>query len=177
MFGWISRLFGRSRPAIFAERDRLIFRFWDGTRQRAADPLDVRAALDEHGGPNWPDLLGVFGLAATEGMPMSPAVQASHAANVNASVGDLVALTRQAFGVEPFREREDGTTTGMTQAETLDLLTSYLTFAQQLEESARPFRSGPNSTGVRPSPEESTTPPSPACGSSATGAGGGETTP
>lgn len=126
----------------YSARERAIFRFWDGRRTRAVDPLAVQRTLlavegfDPENDAKRADLV-------LKGGPGSDHPEAL------AALFRVVDATRRAFGVLPFREwgrwpfrrRE-----GLTDAETLGLFAAFGGFLAELQEDARPLASSPGHT-------------------------------
>lgn len=136
MFGWFKRW--------RMNRGRAIFRFWDGQRDRAADPLVVFRALLEHPEFDWektPLLLEID----------DPKIS-----------GDALRVTadavRKAFGV---RDLLDG---GLTEGECTQLLIQFTAYIGALKKSTSSPPTSPDATEPKPS-ERSTTKPSSDSGS------------
>ncbi len=114
------------RPRSFGdypERQRLIFHYWDGQQDRAGDPLAIQRRL-----MGAPDLVET---AKVADVPTPDGAKAK---------GELIDLTREAFGVPPF---ERG---GLLDAECLELFVRFGKFLTDLEAEQRPLRSGPTPT-------------------------------
>jgi hypothetical protein len=124
MLGW---LFGRSRD---------IFIYHDGTGKRRADPLVAMAKIEDA----CPDLAHLLTLATADAEmrvmpgPVGDAIKGSK----REAVAKLLEVTRTAFGVKPLGDKD-----GLTDAETLALLTSFLKFMGGLAEEARPLPVSP----------------------------------
>src|SRR5207248_1369652 len=99
LFDW---LFGRRAFGEYPRRERTIFRYWDGTRQRLGDPLAIHRQL-----------LEVPGLEETAKVGEVPTVEGVKAR------GELAAAVRQAFGIAPL---EAG---GLLESECLDLFVRF----------------------------------------------------
>lgn len=128
MLTLIKRLF-RSRDQE-ATGDRRIFVFWDGSAWQRADPLTVGRAL-EKACPKYEEHLRT--LAGTKAkLPPGPLAD-DLKAQQDAATAEIVAATRTAFGIEPLSSDK-----GLTEAETIHVLASYLRFMAESAESARP---------------------------------------
>lgn len=165
MLGWIARLFRRR------DDRRDIFRFWDGARWRAVDPLPASRALDESLGQRVGEVLA---LLTTPPPPDPPnvdvsAVRADYTRRQTEAALQLADAAGKAFGVLPF----DGAG-GLTEAERIRLATRFLVFLHGLAEDARPFASWP-AAGSPSTPPASPTPPS--SGSGTTGGPSPASTP
>src|SRR5579871_138908 len=93
------------------DADRQLFRFWDGERQRSADPFAALLAFDDH-----PE----FDIA-------------QHAPALDRGDKDAMRLaidaTRQVFQVKEWREDQPG----LTQAETLALFWQFMAYNQAVK--------------------------------------------
>jgi hypothetical protein len=120
---FFERLFGGRGLIDYSRRERMIFPYSDGTRNRRGDPLAIHrqlvlsADLDE--------------IAKVAAVPTLEGVKAR---------GELVATTRRAFGIRPLEEG------GLLDAECLDLFVRFGAFMKKLEADSRPLPSGPTPT-------------------------------
>lgn len=140
MFGWLKRK--------WRNRGRAIFRFWDGTRERCADPLVVHRALMAHPEFDWektPVLMDVDDQRV-----------ASDAMRVTA------AGVRDAFGIPSL---ESG---GLTEAECVQVLILFNLFLDRVKKN---IGSPPTSLPATESAFSgtSTTKPASDCGSTSDG--------
>lgn len=141
--GLLARLAGRpARP------DRLIFRFFDGRRQRAADPLEVWRSLEAAAGPDWQTLLVLLAVDPPPGT-VGAAAEA-HRAKQEAAAETLGRAALAAFGVEPLHPYEKR---GLTRAERVGLVGAFLNFMGGLAESARCFRGAGGGLRAAPGPD------------------------
>jgi hypothetical protein len=114
----------RARPfGDYPERQRMIFHYWDGQQDRAGDPLAIQRRL-----------MTTADLVETAKVADVPTPDGAKAK------GELIAVTREAFGVPPF---ESG---GLLDTECLELFVRFGTFLKELEADQRPLRSGPTPT-------------------------------
>lgn len=135
MFSWLFNLF-RGRSAPFSERQRLIFRYWDGTKTRRADPWAIAQRLNESG--DWQEL-------ARTVLLRPPALELS--SNLLNKLGeqreritrDLIAIARKAFDITPLSENENGRLTGLGDWEVIVVLSVYIEFANQLRNEVLPL--------------------------------------
>ena len=140
MFGWLKRK--------WRNRGRAIFRFWDGTRERVADPLVIHRALMAHPEFNWettPALIDVDDQRV-----------ASDALCVTA------AGVRDAFGIPSL---ESG---GLTEAECVQVLIRFNLFLDGVKKNIGSPPTSQPATGSASS-ETSTTKPASGCGSTSDG--------
>lgn len=133
MFHWLSNLLRKRR-----ERGREIFRFWDGARERGADPISVMRAiaLDEVFVPEVhldPLLL--------EGIPNRDAAEASQIA---------VEAARRIFGVQAWSDDQPG----LTEQETLQLWLNFAEYLDGLKKNSSPNQTGPEVTETAPTVSE-----------------------
>lgn len=103
---------------------RAIFRFWDGQRDRAADPLEILRALENDSLVNL-EVESAFMLAGDAEATLK-----------------TVQLVRRAFGVKDFTQG------GLLEAECLDLIENFYDFLSSLKKntSASPISSPPTET-------------------------------
>ena len=102
--------------------DRLIFRYWDGTKYRCADPLKVQIAIETAGF----DLADMANLEST----LDPENQTIESLVMLDKVATMV---RQAFGLEDVGCDEEGNPTGHPILECLGILMQYVEFSFDLK--------------------------------------------
>lgn len=132
MFGWLKRK--------WRNRGRAIFRFWDGMRERVADPLVIHRALMAHPEFNWettPALIDV-----DDDKISTDAIRVT---------ADGV---RSAFGVPSL---EAG---GLTEMELVHLLVQFTSYLADLKKSIGSPPTSPEPTGSAPSGTSTTRPAS-----------------
>ena len=129
MFGFLKR------------RSRQIFSYFDGSTTRRADPLEVGVKLDQ-ACPKWNDHLKT--LAAPD-CPMPGPVLDDQRSSKRAATAALTQAVREVCGIKPFTDSE-----GLTQAETISLLASYLEYMGTLSEAVRPLASWPGADSPSP---------------------------
>lgn len=122
MLGWIRRW--------WRDRHRRIFHFWDGRQWRRVDPVRIFKAINSV----CPDFGDLLELIATDLRPL-PAGALAREMSTGKSEGEerLLVAIRQAFEVQPLDQRA-----GLTDRETLQLLTTFLLYMAQLAENASP---------------------------------------
>jgi hypothetical protein len=124
MFGWLKR----ARPGVF--------RYYDGSRWRNGDPVRLQAAIEEHGGDNWPSLIG--GLDKLDDPPekfqLTAAIVAERNRTAMQAVKGSAELARKVFGVKQVDDN------GLTDAECVRLFGDYLLYAARIQRDYRPFR-------------------------------------
>jgi hypothetical protein len=123
MIAWLKRLLGATEAPAYSARQRSIFRYWDGRRDRAGDPLAIHRAL-----------LTNFDLEETAKVADVPTHEGVKAK------GEIAGQVRTAFGIAPF---EAG---GLLDAECLELFVRFSGFLKELEAEMRPLPSGPTPT-------------------------------
>lgn len=156
MLGWLKWLFVR-KASCFSDKDRGIFRYWNGAAFVVADPFEVQRLLEKHGGRNWMELLSGLGLGGNvDHTKLSPAVRESMAAMYSNSVTKLSDLVRLAFHVQPLR-MVDGKVVGLVDSECLTLLSDFFAFLTELEVEFRPLLLPPIVEDSEPSADDLTT--------------------
>lgn len=133
------RLFGRRTP------DRHIFRFWDGSGLRAADPLEAWRAIEAAAGDDWQTHLRMLTADPPPGMAGDTAK--AYRAKQEAAAVALGAAAVTAFGVEPLSPTGNR---GLTRAERVGLVAKFLSYMADLAERHRPLASWPGPS--EPSP-------------------------
>lgn len=125
MIGWLSRMLGLSR-------DRCIFRYWDGKRNRRGDPLAIMSLIEDE----CPDLAELLQMASADAAPalMPGPVKDELEKGKKGAAKKLADVSRRAFGVKPLTDSE-----GLTDWEVFSLLTAFLRFMGGLAEAARPL--------------------------------------
>lgn len=136
---------GYFRP--YTGRERLIYRYWDGDKNVAADPLVILRTLTT-----------IEGFALETDLKLAE----TDSAFAPAAFARVVGAARKAFQAKEFSELNGGKQQGLTDSECVQLLVHFAQFIGQLKEAALPFVSSPASTGP-PDSDGSTTEPSPAC--------------
>lgn len=120
MFGLFRQWFRRR-----AERDRMIFRFWDGRRFRSIDPIHVYMALETD----------------------EAFIPARHLPLVDSGDSEGISVTcaavRRVFGVQGY---DAITGRGLTLGEQLGLLNEFYWFIDQQKKSGEPSRTSPPSS-------------------------------
>lgn len=140
--GLIARLF-RKRAA----RKRSIFAYHDGQSHRWIDPMLVEERMEKAGGEGWQQVvIDVRNLHRPTPPGVSGVVLAERAAARRREKGKLLAWVREAFGILPLSA--DGK--GLTEAETVGVLTDYLEFCGGLAAAARPLAASPAATADSP---------------------------
>lgn len=136
----ISKLLSFVRAARTPARsERLIFKYFDGTKDAYADPLAVESRLVESAGPDWAGLVKVYAELGQDGLSLTPDMDRSRIAKRQATLETLLKAVRHAFQVTALKA--DGS--GLTTAEQLMLLASYLDWVAGTREDARPLASSP----------------------------------
>jgi len=148
MFEWLRRW--------WRDGSRLIFRFHDGTRWRWVDPVRTFALIDD-ACPQLDELLAVL-REKPPSLPVPGPVGTDLRQQQKAATEKVVAVARAAFGVVPLSDA-GGRPAGLTEAETIGLLTDFLEYMDALAEDARPLPSWPSRES--PSPAASPAPRSP----------------
>ncbi|MEM6798542.1 MAG: hypothetical protein AAF589_03425 [Planctomycetota bacterium] len=108
MIGWLFNVYRRWR----ADRRRLIFKYWDGTRRRRADPYRLYRAMQDHPTFNFSD----------------PATMDLVAEGCEPEFSDCVAALGDVFDCRSLDESG-----GLTAYELLGLLTNYNRFCEESE--------------------------------------------
>jgi hypothetical protein len=133
MFGWgyVQRYFNNRRRALF--------RYWDGAKWRAADPLLILRGIAEH-----PKLTveHLNLLSAPGGIPQEMALEA---------FDTVIGAARDIFGIKEWNESQRG----LTQAETRDLLSRFMAFVNSLKKSGSDTPTMPAPTATLPSIDNS----------------------
>ena len=130
MFGWVRRLWS-------GDQGRLLFRYWDGSRWRHADPVRAWAVLEEACGGDVAGLLAKVA-DASPGLviPAGPVGDQVKEGREKATAVVLAAV-RKALRVAEFADA-GGRLSGLTDGETVALLTSFLEYLEGLADAARP---------------------------------------
>jgi hypothetical protein len=117
MLGWLRNLFSRGD-------DRLLFRYWDGVKQRAIDPVGAYRRV-------WnDDQCNLLSDATTARNPPGPEGTAFYPfSEVIAAEDRLRELTRRVFDVKEWTESQPG----LTLDETDLLLNNFLSFCADLK--------------------------------------------
>jgi hypothetical protein len=130
---------------VFRPKERLIYRYHDGQRDRLGDPLEIVRRLTGRDGFS----LDIDGKLAFGETPEAPK-----------ALERLVEAVRDVFGV---KRLEDG---GMTESECLGLLLHFMEYVAEVQRDLAPLPTSPVPTGC-PAGNGSTTTRSSDCGSTA----------
>jgi hypothetical protein len=112
------------------EAHRDIFSYWDGQKQRRADPLKIARALDGHKTLNLQRDLPLLDAGDPE------------------ATGNVVNSVLEVFGCQAWSE----STPGLTMTEALDLLNSFCEYGEELKK-----KRNPSQTFTPPMDRESST--------------------
>lgn len=146
-------------------RRRNIFRFHDGFGWRNCDPVAAGNRLEEV----CPDYAGLLATLAEDPRKAPPGpLRQSILDQQRASARDLAAVARKVFDLLPLSEKGRG---GVTDAEAVNVIASYLRFMERLAGDAELFRNWPDAGS--PSRPASTTGPSADSGTAGSSSSGG----
>lgn len=130
MFSFLRRLLGLS----YSKRERGIFRYFDGSKWRRADPFEANRKLEKEGGKDWTSLLAGIRIEKVPFEKLSPGMMRAVADNWHHSIEKLAELARKVFDVKPISD--DG---GLTDGQALSLLMDFLDWISACEEDFRPL--------------------------------------
>jgi hypothetical protein len=129
MFGWLKRFLSRRR--------REIFRFHDGTRWRYTDPIVIDREINRVF-PEYQTAIKFLEIPEPDG-GMPPEALEQCVRDQKRAIEKLVAMVREVFGVKAL----DDAGNGLTESESLDLLTSFILFSGELATAAAPLSNSP----------------------------------
>ncbi len=144
----------KKKRRVATAQERGIFRYWDGTSERGADPIRLLRELQSFPG---------FDI---EGDPTA-------AMHDPAALSRCLEAIRGVFGVTPWTELPEGEQLGLTEPETLALLDQFGGFIDSLKKNSRPTSTTPPVTGpvdFQPSTPPTNTSDSADCTSDSNGA-------
>lgn len=150
MLGRLALFLRRAWLLIVGGDDRCIFRFYDGQRMRAVDPLVTYRLLDGHAEFNWlsdPKLIE----RPSDGDPLLDRAK-------DEAMQKCVAAVREAFGLPVFDGRR-----GLTETECYALLLEFTMYVGAVKKKHDTLPISPEPTGSESS-EPSTTLPDSDCG-------------
>lgn len=130
MISLLGKLFGRA-----SANRRLIFKYQAEGLPRFADPMRVLATIKSVE-PEWHNLVPMA--ITTPPDVVNPEMKSMGEKNQAAAVQRLIELSRMAFDLKPFSP--DGS--GVTDAEAIGTLTTFIDFLGRLAVSASPFPKG-----------------------------------
>lgn len=110
MWGWLKAWFVKERLGVYAPKERLIYRYFDGSKEVAADPADLYRKLMDVG----PELSADVAVAS------SPSKAAREA------TGKAIEKVRGIFGLQPFPE-------GLGEAEAYELLDHFVGYCTSVK--------------------------------------------
>lgn len=128
---------------IYANRQRAIFRFWDGTRKRGVDPILVVRALESHPEFNW------------EVDPQLIEMEDADREAADGAFARIADATRMAFGIPLFDGKH-----GLTEGELLNLLGFFVGYLNALKKNTSTPLTSPEPTASASLGESDTTSPS-----------------
>lgn len=120
---------------FFYDRQRNIFRYYDGSRWRRADPLVVGMKLEELC-PEYLDLLELIGKDPLTA-PVGP-VRTDLITQQKEAAKKIAEVSRTVFNVTPLSD-----TDGLTGPEAIGVLTNYFLFMEKIAEGANLFHNSP----------------------------------
>lgn len=125
MFSWFMRF-------IKGHRQRFIFRYWDGTRKRSADPLEIERGLVSLLGDGWREKLEELA------KPLPPELIGEEAEQMKKEKEELrskvLYAIDSAFDVSSYKDGK-----GLTEVERFGTLAAFNRFCIDLVVLARPF--------------------------------------
>lgn len=113
---------------MYKPKDRRIFRYWDGSKERYVDPMVV---LDR--------------LLKIEADFDSLAVKAEHEGDVKAIL-ELMSACREALDIAPYAEDDEGNATGLLDGEVIEVFKEYQDFITDVKKNIDSKQNLPNST-------------------------------
>lgn len=135
------------RSLLAPGRGRVVFRYFDGARNRGADPLRLKAALDK-ACPEWAAKCAKLAESeqlAASGLVLTGSLAATVVAQREGLTNELIAAAREAFQLPVYAEQR-GRACGVTDLEALDTLAAYLAWVAELMGDTRPLVTPPPST-------------------------------
>jgi len=128
--------FGRLKRWWF-DRQRNIFRYWDGRLWRYGDPIAIGTRLQDE----CPDYLDYFSTVFDDPDKLpAGSLRENLKTEQKKAQNVLIDASRKVLGIEPW---DDVNRTGLMIPETLRVLGQYLHFMNQLAEDSRPFGNSP----------------------------------
>lgn len=118
----------------YSPEERAIFRYFDGGKTVAVDPLVVIKKFGK-----------VDGLAFDADLQIAIADNEAMAKESDEAFERLVAASREVFGLKPFAE-VDGVQSGLTDAESFRVLVEFAKMVGGLQRAAGPFLNSPEPT-------------------------------
>ena len=120
---------------LFKSREG-VFKFYDGTRWRSADPIRVHRLILDHGGKEWESWVeGVDQLKdPNPKFPLTESIRESRQKAGLEAVRNVADLSRKVFAVA---QVDDG---GLTDAECVKLFGDFLLYAARIAEEYRSFQ-------------------------------------
>lgn len=116
-------------------RQRAIFHYWDGKRNRRIDPMVVYRRLDEHPEFDWDNDTKLFANIGDERKMLRDAAEEA--------MQKCIAATREAFAVSAF---DSVSGCGLTEMETLSLFESFCVYMGVLKKSTGTLPTSPQFT-------------------------------
>ena len=116
---------------MFDKEKRLIFRYFNGSKMVGIDPLEVDIAYDAIK-LDWPAKLSLARIGD------------------NDAIREVVAATRKIFSVPEFSIAEDGTESGLSSLEIVNLFSEFKEWRTRIEGFTEPPPTLPQSTAADP---------------------------
>lgn len=125
-------MFGRTK------RDG-VFRFYDGSKWRATDPLRIHRLINEHGGKEWEHWVGQLDMLddPPAKFKLTESIRQERQNKGMEGAHKVADLARKVFAVS---QVDDG---GLTDAECVRLFGDYIRYAARIAEEYRSFRMPP----------------------------------
>lgn len=136
LLNWIRR--------TLSNRRRAIFRFWDGTRWRAIDPMVAYRGLDAHAEFSWEEHPLLIEAALDGQLATDPGVTRV----AWEALGITAAAVRDVFAIPVFDGRR-----GLTEEELLNLLCDFSEYVRGVKKNISPPPISRQPTGPGPSSE------------------------
>jgi len=121
MFGLIRRLIQRFSQLFKASQyERMIFSFWDGSKIRKVDPLEILKKLKDHPDYN----LARDGVGLDEG-------------DVDANY-QYANVVYESFGIPPFESDDEIGNVGLTRVEAVEILRQFVYWLENIKKNIKP---------------------------------------
>jgi hypothetical protein len=104
---------------------RFVFRFWDGSQFRLADPLVLTKRLEKDKSINWKDLIRSI---------LENPLASDGSKDSNDKVSQLICLIREAFQIQSLEQTTDGKPTGLTDLGCVQLLGQFMNWVIQYQQ-------------------------------------------
>jgi len=137
MFAWRKWFSGTTEYDLYHPKERLLYTYWDGTKEVKADPMTLHRKMSALG----------------PALSIDIKVSTSQLKDAEVAQGKVIAQIREIFSLKPLEEG------GLTEIETLELLDHFMVYCHNIKKKLNPFQTNSVPSPSLPTVPSTDTPP------------------